>query len=83
MVSEERNVLEALTKGAMDSIPLISSIIVMVITFIAIIAMGDAILSWFVCECACVSPFGIYHFRYMCCGAESPRNRVGFPVEAA
>eukprot|EP00667_Euglena_gracilis_P006231 EG_transcript_6286 len=47
MESEERNVLEALSKGAIDSIPLVASIVVMVITFMGMIALGDSVLSWF------------------------------------
>eukprot|EP00668_Euglena_longa_P031878 GGOE01041147.1.p1 GENE.GGOE01041147.1~~GGOE01041147.1.p1 ORF type:complete len:607 (+),score=132.04 GGOE01041147.1:23-1822(+) len=46
MASEERNVLEALSKGAMDSISLVANIVVMLITFIGMIALGDAVLSW-------------------------------------
>ncbi len=46
MECSEKNVLEALSKGAMDSIPLVSSIVVMLITFVGLIALGDASLSW-------------------------------------
>jgi len=46
MRSAELNAVEALTAGALESIPLVSSLAVVLIAVLGLVAMADATLSW-------------------------------------
>lgn len=43
----DKNIIQAVTRGALDSIPLITNIIVMLLSFLSLIRVVDALLSWF------------------------------------